>query len=207
MTKGQKTKLRLLELAARIIGDEGIENLTVRSLANKAAVSPGLITRYFPKVTDIFPEVVKHVFEEVKKGLPPGETTDPAEWFVETARANFRFFVQENMHYNRCLFYAYIRAEFDRGAGLHFHQVVTSSILRGKIQAIRLAEKNGLKVDDEFASDFASAYLQRLDGAINHCCLLRTKKDRNEYIEVYLAAERRRVQQYLEYLRSMKSVV
>ncbi len=46
--EGEAARLRLYETAIRLIGDRGYEAATLREVATRAGVSPGLLYRYFP---------------------------------------------------------------------------------------------------------------------------------------------------------------
>lgn len=46
--EGEATKARIYETAINLIGERGFEAATLREVAERAAISPGLLYRYFP---------------------------------------------------------------------------------------------------------------------------------------------------------------
>ena len=48
LTKGERTRARLLEAAYSLFGERGYQDTTVRDIASRAKCSVGLIYRYFP---------------------------------------------------------------------------------------------------------------------------------------------------------------
>lgn len=101
------------------------------------------------------------------------------------------------------LFYAYVHAKSEAGA--YFLKIVLSSIANAKLKALQMGVEQGVEITDLEAQEFAAAYLQRLDGALNHCCLLSTRAARLEHSRAYQEAEARRIDQFIDVLRFRKA--
>lgn len=83
---------RLVQVALRLLAEEGIEALTLRSLARRAGVSHGAPARHFRSLSDLRAEVAAHGFrllseaiEKCAAPLPPDAT--PLERLQAAARA------------------------------------------------------------------------------------------------------------------------
>lgn len=83
---------RLVQVALRVLAEEGIEALTLRSLARRAGVSHGAPARHFRSLSDLRAEVAAHGFrmlsEAIEKSaapLPPDAT--PQQRMGAAARA------------------------------------------------------------------------------------------------------------------------
>ncbi|MCW5966459.1 MAG: TetR/AcrR family transcriptional regulator [Bryobacterales bacterium] len=84
--EGEATKVRIYETAINLIGERGYEAATLREVAARAAISPGLLYRYFPSkravVLALYDELSIRFAEQAGE-LPHGKWRDR---FVFTLR-------------------------------------------------------------------------------------------------------------------------
>jgi AcrR family transcriptional regulator len=59
-TKGAETRARLIDIAERLMLDEGYAAVTTRRVAGIAGVNPALVHYYFPVTDDLFLAVFRH---------------------------------------------------------------------------------------------------------------------------------------------------
>lgn len=69
LTKGERTRLRLLEAAERIFGEKGFHATSVTEIAQEADVANGTFYVYFPSKTDLFCELVRSLGHELRTQL------------------------------------------------------------------------------------------------------------------------------------------
>lgn len=65
----------ILDAAARIALDEGLERITVRAVADSVGVQPGLISHYFPVVQDLVAAAFERAAAEERDDLFPDSGT------------------------------------------------------------------------------------------------------------------------------------
>jgi AcrR family transcriptional regulator len=73
--EGQATRLRLYETAITLIGERGYEAATLRDVASRAGVSPGLLYRYFPSKRSVVLALYDELSEQFAgqaKEIPQG---------------------------------------------------------------------------------------------------------------------------------------
>ena len=85
---GEATRRKLHETAIRLIGERGYEATTLRDVATRAGVSPGLLYRYFPSkrsvVLALYDEV-SDAFAKEAAGMPAGKWRDRVMYALETS--------------------------------------------------------------------------------------------------------------------------
>ena len=76
---GEATRRRLYETAIRLVGEQGYEATTLRDVAKRGGVSPGLLYRYFPSkrsvVLALYDEL-SDAFAKEAAGMPAGKWRD-----------------------------------------------------------------------------------------------------------------------------------
>jgi len=86
--EGEATRTRLYETAVRLIGEQGYEATTLRDVAKRAGVSPGLLYRYFPSkrsvVLSLYDEL-SDSFATEAAAMPPGKWRDRFLFALETS--------------------------------------------------------------------------------------------------------------------------
>ncbi len=104
----EELRTRIVEAARDILSAEGLEALSIRSIAERIEYSPATIYLYFRDKDELIREVVKAGFvrlaeyvEQAVAALGPG--ANPADQFRATGRAYARFAV-ENTAYFRVMF-------------------------------------------------------------------------------------------------------
>ena len=85
---GEATRRKLHETAIRLIGERGYQATTLRDVATRAGVSPGLLYRYFPSkrsvVLALYDEV-SDAFAKEAAGMPAGKWRDRVMYALETS--------------------------------------------------------------------------------------------------------------------------
>ncbi len=69
----------LIEVAATLIADSGMDGLTVRSVANAAGVSTGVVSHYFEDKRDLLQQTYDATAEDVYDRVAQTFTRDPGE--------------------------------------------------------------------------------------------------------------------------------
>ena len=64
-----KTKLELLEAAARIVKEQGASQLTLEAVAKKAGVSKGGLLYHYPNKSALLAAMVTHLIESFEKAI------------------------------------------------------------------------------------------------------------------------------------------
>jgi len=101
-------RTRILEAARDILSTEGLDALSIRSIAERIEYSPATIYLYFRDKDDLVREVVHAAFtrlaESIERAVAElGPDASPADRFRATGRAYARFAV-ENTAYFRVMF-------------------------------------------------------------------------------------------------------
>jgi AcrR family transcriptional regulator len=76
---GEAARLRLYKTAIRLIGEKGYEAATLREVATRAGVSPGLLYRYFPSKRSVVLALYDELSDEFAKQateMPRGKWRD-----------------------------------------------------------------------------------------------------------------------------------
>lgn len=205
MKKGEKTRIRLLECAAKIIARYGSGQLTVRLLAEHAGVSPGLINRYFPKAEEIYTEVVSYIFSRYYVEIPPTLIQARGEArLIASAQYGLQHYVFDNFHYNLCLTHAYVHARGNKTVGAILHQMVWGSVDRVKGHVRDMLDDHGLVATEKQIALFGFMYMQLLEGGLQHCTLLKTKKERRDYADQFVEVLQERIDEFLFRLENKK---
>lgn len=86
--EGEATRAKLYATAVRLIGEQGYEATTLRDVAKRADVSPGLLYRYFPSkrsvVLALYDEL-SEAFATDAAAMPPGTWRDRFLFALETS--------------------------------------------------------------------------------------------------------------------------
>jgi AcrR family transcriptional regulator len=86
--EGEATRARLYEIAVQLIGEQGYAATTLRDVAKRAGVSPGLLYRYFPSkrsvVLALYDEL-SDAFARDAAAMPPGKWRDRFLFALETS--------------------------------------------------------------------------------------------------------------------------
>jgi len=69
LTKGERTRLRLLEAAERIFGEHGFHSASVTDITREAEVANGTFYLYFPSKADLLCELVRTRGHEMRAQL------------------------------------------------------------------------------------------------------------------------------------------
>lgn len=82
--KPEERRAEIVAAAAAIAIDEGLERITLRAVAERLGVRPGLITHYFPAAEDLVVEAFVHAADEEREQLlrHPGGPTEKMRHFV-----------------------------------------------------------------------------------------------------------------------------
>jgi AcrR family transcriptional regulator len=104
----EELRTRIVEAARDILSDEGLDALSIRSIAERIEYSPATIYLYFRDKDELIREVVKagvmRLAEYIEQAVAElGPDANPADQFRVTGRAYARFAV-ENTAYFRVMF-------------------------------------------------------------------------------------------------------
>lgn len=90
LTKGERTRLRLLEAAERVFGAQGYHAASVTEIAREAEVANGTFYVYFSSKTELFCELIRSRGHEMRAQLRAA--TEGLESRAEIERAGFAAF-------------------------------------------------------------------------------------------------------------------
>ncbi len=91
LTKGERTRQRLLDAAERIFGEKGFHAASITAITREADVANGTFYLYFPSKTDIFCELIRARGHEMRAELV--EATAGHRTRAQIERAGFRVFL------------------------------------------------------------------------------------------------------------------
>jgi AcrR family transcriptional regulator len=75
---GQGQRERILEIALRLMSENGVHAMSMRRLADACGLNVATIYHYFPSKADLLTQVIAHrSYEEMLADLPPVETSGP----------------------------------------------------------------------------------------------------------------------------------
>ena len=86
--EGEATRVKLYATAVRLIGERGYEATTLRDVAKRANVSPGLLYRYFPSKRSVVLALYDELSEAFARDaaeMVPGKWRDRFSFAVETS--------------------------------------------------------------------------------------------------------------------------
>lgn len=87
--KKERTRGQLLEAAARLIAERGIDAVTVNDIVTEAAVAPGTFYNYFPAIDAMLAEMATGLCEEIAvHGSNRSKARDPASRIAQVLRAH-----------------------------------------------------------------------------------------------------------------------
>lgn len=92
LTKGERTRQHLLEVAERIFGEKGYHDASVSDITREAGVANGTFYVYFPAKHDVFVELVRTRGHEMRAAL--AQATAGVEGWAEIERAGARVFFE-----------------------------------------------------------------------------------------------------------------
>ena len=64
LTKGQKTRIRIIEVATDLFLSEGLYNITFAMIAKKSKLAQAAVYKYFENMDDLFLESCRHLVGE-----------------------------------------------------------------------------------------------------------------------------------------------
>jgi AcrR family transcriptional regulator len=173
ISKGARTRQRILECAAELIAKKGLQAVTTRSLGKAARVSPGLISHHIPNMENLLFDVIQHIFaitdHPKSKSIPP----DPMSELRALVRRNFGFFENHTSYYH-CLLLSYVHARFDRRfSTIHTEQfaAVRNSIV---LHLRELANKRNRAISQLEIEMAAQSIMEVIEGGLLFASLLGT---------------------------------
>ncbi len=87
--KKERTRSQLLEAAARLIGERGVDAITVSDIVTEAAVAPGTFYNYFPDLAALLSELAATLNEIIAAhGAQRSRARDPASRLAHVLRAH-----------------------------------------------------------------------------------------------------------------------
>lgn len=193
-TKGDKTRRYLLEVTAQFYAQHGVNKVTVRALAAAARMSPGTITHYFPKISDLFPEVIKHIFEKGKIETRDQTLRSSEEQLAFIVKMNFDFFVITNPHYYKCLLLSYYFIGVDQRITT-IHKSSLEFTIRSVETLLRqtAAQRNMPQTDLE---SMAKRIVERIEGGLLFCSFLTKTEERRQYAKHLLADHQMQLEEF-----------
>jgi AcrR family transcriptional regulator len=197
MKKGEKTKDRLLEIAAKVISRIGLDQFTLRSFAKAAKVSPGHINYHFPVMSEVFPQVVGHVFSVATPMVRKKQAGTALERLLHSLEQNFEFYIKKKSEYYRCIQLSYFYVSLNpRVADLNLGNLKESlSSIEKHLRTI--ASENGLQPNENIVAEFAQAIFEQLEGGLIYSTFFPKQEDRQRYIDKHLRAQHRQIQNFL----------
>jgi AcrR family transcriptional regulator len=110
--KSRDSELRILYAAADCIARNGIEGTTLRAIARQAKSSPGLVSHYFPRKSQIFERIIRQIMELAYQTIesPPAGTAG-TDLVMYNVRANLAFFLKHASFY-KCFILFFHLASF-----------------------------------------------------------------------------------------------
>lgn len=130
ITKGERTRIRILEGAIRCIAIQGIEDLTFQAIADECGISQPLVVHYFKKKDQVFPEVIRHLVERSKSRVFI-QGTCAAEDIEKYVRSAFAV-LEEGSAFAKVYLTLSYRAVFN-----HHSQSQNNAIKQANIQRIK----------------------------------------------------------------------
>lgn len=87
--KKERTRSQLLEAAARLIGDRGVDATTVNDIVTEAAVAPGTFYNYFPDLDSLLADMAATLKETIAAHTAyRSRARDPASRLAQVLRAH-----------------------------------------------------------------------------------------------------------------------
>lgn len=159
MKKGLRTRLRLLEEAAKLIAERGIDKLTIRALAKAAKVSPGTVSEHFNRMDDFLYLIIQYVLTaSMAELVGPGVNPDK----LEGARAKVQLLPLENLRlFNRhpyfysCLALSYHSMKHDHRLATLHRQNYDRTVTQVQGFLVDLAKECRFRAPPQLTREFA----------------------------------------------------
>lgn len=137
--KRQKTEMReaILSAALKLFSDEGLENMTMRKIAERIEYSVGTLYLYFKDKDEIFFELHTRGFSEFyKRQLSVQDIKDPVERLTEHGIAYIQFAI-DNPEYYDLMFISrapakIIKKNKDWECGVRTYDLLKQNIMQAK---------------------------------------------------------------------------
>lgn len=166
LTKGQLTKIKLLEATARCVSKIGIEKTSFTEIAKEADVKRPLVAYHFPKKGDVFYRVILYISERLTRIVLAHRDGVRGREGIKKTIAEYIDFFQENTHYFHCFFHLFYLASIEeryRFLNTKMAHRVTNR-LRFDIEQMLLDECGG--VHNEIVENFAEDIYKNFIGSM-----------------------------------------
>ena len=163
--KSSESRRKILESAVYCLARIGVEKASISAIAEKSGKSRGLVAHYFPKKSELFPTVIRHIVDQFGEGLHKDPDVDSP--LFKSVRFNLKFFIQHRDYFScMILFYYYsaVRPEY---------RILNTNIIRGTLT--RLSKEiafeklsRGVTITSETSDRLAEMIQRYLIGALQH---------------------------------------
>lgn len=145
LTKGERTRLRLLAAAEEVFGELPYGEASVAEITRRAGVAQGTFYLYFESKQKIYVELVRHIGQTLRREI--AEAVAGLEERAEVERVGFETFFRFIQRHSKI--YRIVRqAEFvDRSAFLEYYRTFAEAYGDGLRRAIRRGQVR--KLDPE----------------------------------------------------------
>ncbi len=93
------SKEAILEACKKLVSENGLQSLNMRTVANECNVSVGSVYNYFPSKTDLISATIKEVWKSIFKAEQIGKQTEAFPVYVALIFENFQAGVAEYPHF------------------------------------------------------------------------------------------------------------
>jgi len=83
--QSKEVRSRILEIAQRIISEEGLDALSIRRITNEMEYSSGSVYHYFESKDDIILSIIKKSYQSINKAVKPIDTHLPPDEIIRTS--------------------------------------------------------------------------------------------------------------------------
>jgi AcrR family transcriptional regulator len=134
---GERTRAALLREAERIVAEEGVTGLSVRSVADRAGTTTRAVYSLFGSKEGLLAAVAAHAFEVLREGLEAlPETDDPVADLIDVGAVMYRRFVLEHPSLYRLAFQR-IAPDLRLGPEFHEARARTWPVLEAKVRRLQ----------------------------------------------------------------------
>lgn len=168
MTKGEKTRLKILEAASRCISKIGVEKTSITNIALEAELKRPLIAYHFPKKDRIFLEVVKSIIVNLSielDELQSQKAKDGRQGIIEILTLYIDFF-QNNSHYFHCFLHFFYMASIKNEYRDLNTKIKTIALSRIGEKVELLLKENDLNIDNKYIYNFTDLLYTKVFGTI-----------------------------------------
>ncbi len=156
-----KTRLKILNSAIEVYAKKGLQNTTVRDIAQNAGIALGLLNYHFPESKNLFKVVIQHIYAIAIPQINqhpnqiPKTTIETEDRLVMIFRNNMHFFLKQNRSYYACILQAYSAATYSRSIKALNRKIYKQSIERLKT----ICRQNSFKLPPELYWHFLEGSL------------------------------------------------